>query len=428
MRLSQKYTWNFIIMVVILAVACLILSNCTQKPAESGSNPSVESTTAGTAADSPSNRPANKNSNSDIPARLLAHFDEKEDFSGTVLVAAGDSVIFDYANGMADKEQNVPINIDTKFNTGSVAKMFTAVAIAQLAEQDKLSFNDSIDKYLDSFPGDIGKKITIEQLLTHTSGLGDLFTPEYMSKMDEVDTVDGFMSFITNQPLRFEPGSRHEYSNAGFVVLGAIIEKISGENYFDYIRNHITEPLGMADTAFYKKIDNVPNLARGYTGGTAGGMAGLPPLPPLPPPDGRLHTVNPQSGPVGGASPGDGPIERDDNFNTLPLIGNPSGGAYSTAGDLLKFSSALRGYKLLSQEYTDLIMTGKVASPIGKYGYGFEDLVENGCRAVGHSGGAPGINAVFRILVDHEYTVIVLSNYDEGARPSYNEILRLMFG
>jgi CubicO group peptidase (beta-lactamase class C family) len=115
---------------------------------------------------------------------------------------------------------------------------------------------------------------------------------------------------------------------------------------------------------------------------------------------------------------------REDNLSTLPLIGNPSGGAYATARDMLKFSSALMNHTLLSREYTDALMNGYVHTPRGEYGYGFEILVENGHRTVGHSGGAPGVSAMFRILVDDDCAVIVLSNYDDGARRPYEEIIR----
>jgi CubicO group peptidase (beta-lactamase class C family) len=302
-------------------------------------------------------------------------------FSGVVLIAKNDKVLFEKVYGMADKNQNRYNNIDTKFNIGSMAKMFTAIAIVQLVEQGELSFDDTIGKYISGFQDEAAGKITINQLLTHTSGLGDIFTPAYMEHKDEVDTISGFMSYIINQPLRFEPGTRHEYSNAGFIVLGGIIEKVSGKNYYEYIRDHITKPLSMDDTDFYRKNDNIQNLARGYTSANAG----LPPLPPLPDGQVRLNIAPPGPPPLEG-----GNIAWEDNLSTLPLIGNPSGGAYSTAKDMLKFSFALTRHTLLSQKYTDLTMDGKVDTPVGQYGYGFEVLIENGYRVAGHSGGAPG--------------------------------------
>jgi CubicO group peptidase (beta-lactamase class C family) len=270
-------------------------------------------------------------------------------FSGVVLVAKSNRILFEKAYGMSDKNQNRFNNIDTKFNTGSIAKMFTAVAIAQLVEQGKLSFDDTIEKHTDGFPNEIARKITIKHLLTHTSGLGDIFTPAYMTHKDEVDTIAGFMPYIINQPLRFEPGEQHQYSNAGFIVLGNIIEKAANENYYDYIRKHIAEPLGMYDTDFYKKTDNIQNLARGYTNTNDS-------LPPLPPPDGqpRIIMLPP---PAEGRN-----VVREDNLSSLPLIGNPSGGA-------------------------------------------------------------PGISAIFRILIDEDYTVIIFSNYDNGVRKAYDEII-----
>jgi CubicO group peptidase (beta-lactamase class C family) len=352
----------------------------------------------------------NRNGKHNELSSLMERITADDLFSGVVLIAKGNRILFQESYGMADKSQNRLNNANTKFNLGSAAKMFTAVAIAQLVEHGKLSFDDTIKKYTNGFPDEIADKITIGQLLTHTSGLGDIFTPAYMVHKDEIDTIEGFMPYIINQPLRFEPGTRHQYSNAGFVVLGTIIENVSGENYYSYIRRHITEPLGMNNTDFYRKNDNVPNLARGYTGANNG-------LPQLPPPDGQIRTIGPP--PAAGGSN----TARADNLYTLPLIGNPSGGAYSTAGDMLKFSSGLMKHILLSKRYTDFIMSGKVDTPMGAYGYGFEILQENGYRTAGHSGGAPGINAVFRILTGEDYTVIVLSNYDDGARKPYEEII-----
>ncbi|MDR1232110.1 MAG: beta-lactamase family protein [Spirochaetaceae bacterium] len=336
----------------------------------------------------------------------------EDSFSGVVLIARGGKVYFERAYGMADRSQNQSNNIDTKFNLGSVAKIFTAIAIAQLAEQGKLSFDDTIEKYVDGFSPEVAGKITVQQLLTHTAGLGDIFTPAYMTGKDEVDTIGGFMPYITSQDVLFEPGTQHQYSNGGFVVLGAIIEKVSGENYYQYIRNHITGPSGMADTDFYKKFDLVPNLARGYTN-PDGGPQLLPPLPT--PGQGRI---------IGPPPIADRNAAREDNLPTLPLIGNPSGGAYSTARDMLAFSSALMNHTLLSKEYTAAVMSGYVRVPRGEYGYGFEIFVENGHRTAGHSGGAPGVSAMFRILVDDDCTVIVLSNYDDGVRRPYEEIIR----
>ncbi|MCL2738674.1 MAG: beta-lactamase family protein [Bacteroidales bacterium] len=332
-------------------------------------------------------------------------------FSGAALVAKGDTLLFEKACGMSDKDQNIPNNIDTKFNLGSIAKTFTAVAIAQLVEQGKLSFDDVIQKYIDVFPDEIASKVTIHQLLTHTSGLGDIFTPAYMERKDEVETVEAFMSYVINQPLRFEPGAQHQYSNAGFIVLGYIIEKVSGENYYDYIRKHITGPLGMNDTDFYKKSEQTPNLARGYTYRSAS-------MQPQPQPQ-----TQPQQRMLVPSTAEERNAMLRDNFSTLPLVGNPSGGAYSTVRDMLKFSLALNRNTLISKEYTDMLTRGRVESRMGMYGYGFEILEDNGYRTVGHSGGAPGVNGLFRMLVDKGYTIVILANADGAMRDLYQEIV-----
>ena len=343
-------------------------------------------------------------------------------FSGVVLIAKGDNLIFEKAYGMADKSQNQPNNTDTKFNLGSIGKTFTSVAIAQLVEQGKLSYDDVIGKYIDVFPDEIANKITIKQLLTHTSGLGDIFTPAYLANKDNVDTVEGFLSYITSQPLRSEPGTQHQYSNGGFIVLGYIIEKLTGENYFDYIRKHITEPLGMNDTDFYRKDEQIPNLARGYTNMSASRPQSQPQTPPQDGqpqrPSGQPQRTPPQ------LTPEERNAMREDNYSTLPIVGNPSGGSYSTVRDMLKFSAALTNNTLLSKESTDQMMSAQVDTNRGGYGFGFEVLEENGFRMVGHSGGAPGVNALFRILVDVDYTIVIFSNYDMGTRYPFNEIVR----
>jgi len=331
----------------------------------------------------------------------------EDKFSGVVLIAKDDKVLFEKAYGMADRSRNLFNDTNTKFNLGSIPKMFTATAIAQLVEQKKLMYSDTIDKYINFFKDNIVNRITIEQFLTHTSGIGDIFTPDYFAHKDEVSTINEFMSYVINQPLQFEPGQRYEYSNGGFIVLGAIIEKVSGESYYEYIRNHITVPLKMMDTDFYKKYDDVPNLAHGYTK--------YPTYwePNIPSEEIKRMIEN-------------GETKLEENMFFLPLVGQPSGGGYSTVRDMLRFSTALTQHTILSKESIDLITTGKVDKPLGKYGYGFEDLLENGFRTIGHAGGAPGISAVFRILINENYTVIILSNYDSGRRKPYGEFLRLI--
>ena len=169
-------------------------------------------------------------------------------FSGVALVAKGDRVIFNKAYGLADKANNVPNNLDTKFNLGSMNKMFTSVAIAQLVQAGKLSYDTTLAKVLPEYPNkEVAAKITIHHLLTHTSGLGDFFKPEFFQNREKYRNPKDYFPIFANDPLRFEPGKSWSYSNAGFIVLGAVVENASGQNYFEYVRDHIFSPAGMKD-------------------------------------------------------------------------------------------------------------------------------------------------------------------------------------
>src|SRR5581483_8390858 len=195
-------------------------------------------------------------SETEIGQSLTGYLDglAKDDrFSGVVLLAKGGKPFYVKAYGLADKEKNLPINPQTKFNLGSMNKMFTAVAIAQLAEQGKLSFDDTVGKFLPDYPNkDVVNKVTIHHLLTHTSGLGSFWNAKFDEKKGSIRTVADYLSLFVDDPLRFEPGARFEYSNAGFIVLGGIIEKVSGQSCYDYVRERIYKPAGMTNTDCYE--------------------------------------------------------------------------------------------------------------------------------------------------------------------------------
>jgi len=243
-----------------------------------------------------------------------------------------------------------------------VGRTFTAVAIAQLAQRSKLSFTDTVAKLLPNYPNKaVAEKVTVHQLLTHTSGMGDYLNATYSANLDKMKSAADLLPLFVNDQLKFEPGTKWEYSNAGYALLGLIIEKVSGQNYSDYVKEHIFTPAGMVNTDSYERDKAIPNLAVGYTRMT--GIGRPDPSAPL-----RENT----------------PIR--------PAKGSPAGGGYSTVEDLLKFSVALRGNKLLSQKYTDTVMTGKVevGGPMGKYAYGFGDKMFNGRHIVGHNGRRSG--------------------------------------
>jgi hypothetical protein len=185
---------------------------------------------------------------------------EADVFSGAVLLAQNGKPIFKQAYGEASKEFHVPNRVDTKFNLGSMNKMFTSVAIAQLVEQGKMSFDDALSSFLPNFPDESSaKKIRIKHLLTHTSGLGNYFTEEFFNaSRARFRTVDDMMKLVKDDSIQFQPGTRWAYSNTGMLVLGKVIEKVTGESYFDYVRKNIYEPAGMINTDCYELDRVVP--------------------------------------------------------------------------------------------------------------------------------------------------------------------------
>lgn len=317
--------------------------------------------------------------------------------SGAVLVAKNGAPIASKASGLANKKTNTPITLETKFNLGSINKMFTGIAIAQLAQGGKLKFENSIDKHLPDYPNkDVGAKVTIHQLLTHTSGMGSYHNDKFRAERTKLTTIAAHLPLFVNEPLSFSPGAKFAYSNSGYMTLGAIIERVSGEDYHNYVKDHIFLPAGMSDTGFYEPGKEIPNLAIGYT----------------------------KMGPDGKPSE-----QVRENTDTLEIRGGPAGGGYSTVGDLVKFHAALRNYKLLNREYTELATTGKVDAPgpIGRYAYGFGDKVFQGKHIVGHNGGWPGVAANFEMYPELGYTAVMLMNADPPAMmPVIMELRKLI--
>ena len=191
----------------------------------------------------------------------------KDQFSGAVLIAKDGAPVFEVTYGLADRANEVPNRVDTKFNVGSINKMFTAVAILQLLERDQLSLDDRIIDFMPGYPNEeVAHKVTVHHLLTHTSGMGEVFGPEFSrTSKDRFKDVRDYLPLFMDAPLQFEPGTQSSYSNAGFIVLGLIIEKASGQNYFDYVMENIYQPSGMINTDAYELDYPTSNLAVGYT-------------------------------------------------------------------------------------------------------------------------------------------------------------------
>lgn len=333
-------------------------------------------------AQAPQSNPTANRTDKELAAQIDSLIDKaaaEDSFSGAALVAKDGQIICEKAVGFANKETRLPNKIATKFNLGSINKSFTSVAIAQLAQKGKLQYSDTIGIHLADYPNKtVAEKVTIHQLLTHSSGLGDYLNNGALS---QVKTLRDLLPLFVNQPLLFAPGEKVQYSNSGYVVLGLIIEKLSGRNYYDYVRENIFKPAGMTMTDSYELDQKVEDLAMGYT---------------------SMSREGPQAGP------------RRPNTSTLAGKGSSAGGGYSTVEDMFKFANALASRKLLSSEFTEIVFTGggpqKPPGPGG--GYGFMQSQVNGLRIVGNGGGGPGVNAVFRIYFGRGYTVVVLSNYD----------------
>ncbi len=321
---------------------------------------------------------------------MMEELIKKNVFSGTLLIAKGDKILMTSAGGEASKRFHVPNNIDTKFNLGSMNKMFTATSILQLVEKECLSLDDPISKYVDKswLPEEVTSKITIHHLLTHTSGLGSYFNETYIKGSRELfRLVDDFKPLVNGEKPAFEPGKRFRYSNTGMLLLGVVIESVTGGSYFDYIRKNIYEPSGMKDSDSYEMDYPVENLAIGYS-----------------------RDRNSLYG-------------WQNNLYKHVIKGGPAGGGFSTVKDLHRFARAIQTGKLVSQESLDKMWKDYAG---GYYGYGFS--VEEGLngKVVGQGGGFDGINSNLDIYLDKGYIIAVMSNYDNGASPIAQKIGQLL--
>jgi CubicO group peptidase (beta-lactamase class C family) len=313
-------------------------------------------------------------------------------FSGAVLLARGGKPVYKKAFGVANKDFNVPNRVDTKFNLGSMNKMFTAVAIAQLVERGKLSFDDPLAKYLPDFPDrEAAQQIRIKHLLTHTAGLGGYFSQKFFESSRALyRTVDDMMKLAASEEkLQFEPGTKWQYSNTGMLVLGKVIEQVTGQSYYDYVRENIYRPAGMTGSDCYE-LDRVnPHLAVGYE---------------------KDFT--------------DDGVSFRNNIFLHVLRGGPQGGGYSTVEDLLKFDLALRAGKLVGAEYVKLLLSAKPELNSPDYGYGFQ--VDSERHIAGHSGGFEGISSNLDMFLGSGFTAVVLSNYGGASFPVVEKMRELV--
>jgi CubicO group peptidase (beta-lactamase class C family) len=276
------------------------------------------------------------------------------------------------ARGKADRETGIDNTLNTRFRIGSMNKMFTAVATLQLVERGKLSLDDTIGKILPDYPNaNVASKVKVRHLLSHTGGTGDIFGPEFEVHRLELKTLQDYVKLYGERDLQFEPGTKWEYSNYGFLLLGVLIEKVSGKSYYDFVAENIYKVAGMTDSGSEPESVEVANRSKGY--------------------------LRDQ-------------FEMVSNEPTLPWRGTSAGGGYTTAADLMKFAGALMSNKLLKAE--TLAEATRPQFTTGDYGFGFQIGRPDEARTYGHGGGAPGMNAILRVYPESGQSVIVLCNLD----------------
>jgi D-alanyl-D-alanine carboxypeptidase len=321
-------------------------------------------------------------------AALADHAAERaraDEFAGAVLVARHGKVLLNDAWGRADRKAGTANTPATRFRIGSMNKMFTAVATLQLVEAHKLALDDPIGQHLPGYSNkEVAAKVTVRHLLTHSGGTGDIFGPEFDQHRLQLREHRDYLKLYGWRGLSFEPGSRFEYSNYGFVLLGALIEHVSGMSYYDYVDDHVFRRAGMRSTGSLPEAVDVPNRAVGYMRTSPGGS-------------------------------------WEPNTDTLPWRGTSAGGGYSTVGDLLRFAQALESGTLISKA----TLAQATRPRQQQYGYGFGMQGQGRLGSYGHGGGAPGMNGELRILPELGYIVVSLSNLDPPAASELVEFFTL---
>lgn len=315
-----------------------------------------------------------------------------DQFSGVVMLVRGTKPIMTTTQGVSDRSTKSRMAVDSQFTLGSMSKMFTAAAVGQLVDQHKLSFDDVVGKFFPDFPNKtVREKVTVGMLLSHTSGMGDFLdkrSPEMMK--GGVKRASDFMPLYQDDEPQFEPGKGWSYSNAAFALAGAIIEKVSGEDYPAYLRNHIFDVAGMKNSDANTVPLKSAKLVRPYTAA-------------------------------------DDPQSPDRWKEAEHDIGSPAGGAVSTAEDLVRFADALHSGKFVSKSTLEAMTASQGKAPWGAdYGYGFELDTVQGKKVFGHGGGFPGVSTHLYMFADAPYTAVVLANQDPPAAEFVGEMAKAL--
>jgi CubicO group peptidase (beta-lactamase class C family) len=318
-------------------------------------------------------RPAQQNVNP-VPRmeEVVQSYVTDKQFMGSVLVARGEKVLLSKGYGSANLEWDIPNSPATKFRLGSVTKQFTAACILLLEERDKLKIDDPLKKYMPDAPAP-WEKITIFNLLTHTSGIPNFTSfPDYSSTEAIHTTPEKLVARFRDKPLDFQPGDKWSYSNSGYVLLGYLIAKVSGQSYADFVQQNIFQPLGMKDSGYDSNSAVLAHRASGYS--------------PTP------H----------------GPVNAGYIDMTIPLS---AGGLYSTTEDLLRWEQGLFGGKLLTPASLE-----KMTTPFKEdYAFGLGVRTAGGHKVIDHGGGIEGFNTHLAYYPEDKLVVVVLANLNGGA-------------
>ncbi len=318
--------------------------------------------------------------------QFVTAYVQQDKFSGSVLVARDGKPLFRKGFSWANREWNVLNGPESKFRLGSITKQFTATSILQLVEGGKLKLDDPISKYYADSPA-AWSKITIHHLLTHTSGIPSYTgLPGFVKDMPTDRTPEEIIKLTRDMPLEFEPGEKFKYDNTGYILLGYVIEKVSGQKYADYLRQHIFDPLGMRDSGYDTEAAIIPHRDSGY-------------------------------------------VYNGTQWSNAPYLAMSlpyaAGSLYSTVDDLLIWDQALYAHKPLTAASLEKMFTPYK----DKYGYGWFIDKRFNRRFVEHGGGINGFNTVISRYVDDKVTVIVLANMNTGAvEPIANGLAGMVFG
>jgi CubicO group peptidase (beta-lactamase class C family) len=317
---------------------------------------------------------------------FLERFSKGGGFSGAVLVARRGQVIFEKAYGEASREPSIPNQVTTRFNIASVEKIFTAVIVFELIEERKLALGGKLCDYLPNYPLKEACPITIDQLLTHTSGLPDMVNPRLIRAVDHFKTPQDYIDTFGKDPLTFKPGKSWAYSNFGYAVLGRIVEAVEGKPFAEVMTKRIYEKANMKDSTRLAHAANASDVAVPYAFSLPNGK-------------GKLEY---------------GPERDARQFLPLP---SPFCCSFTTVRDLFNFSQALMAGRLVSKQSLELMVKTDRSGPgdlVDHYGYGVMTDLIDGVPYFGHDGGIWGVNAVLRMTPEDD-VVVVLSNVSPGA-------------